>query len=157
MPGYLSRGRLSFLRGGFVRGLSAGANSGAVTFEDGFPVAAGHTLVVPREHVTRIEDLDHASWAEVFRLDHEVVVRLSGTDRLASRLPRRCATSPCEPAASRTGSSRPPLRRQPDTDQHPAVVCVGQERDRDLDRDRHDSPQAGTPTSACGATRSGDP
>jgi diadenosine tetraphosphate (Ap4A) HIT family hydrolase len=60
--------------------LSAGANSGAVTFEDGFPVAAGHTLVVPREHVTRIEDLDRASWPEVFRYVHEVVVRLSGTD-----------------------------------------------------------------------------
>jgi diadenosine tetraphosphate (Ap4A) HIT family hydrolase len=60
--------------------LSAGANSGAVTFEDGFPVAAGHTLVVPREYVTRIEDLDRASWPEVFRYVHEVVVRLSGTD-----------------------------------------------------------------------------
>jgi diadenosine tetraphosphate (Ap4A) HIT family hydrolase len=59
---------------------SAGANGGAAAFEDGFPVAAGHTLVVPREHVSRLEDLDHASWAEVFTLVHEVVVRLSGTD-----------------------------------------------------------------------------
>jgi hypothetical protein len=46
---------------------------------------------------------------------------------------------------------------EPDTDQQPAVLCVGQERDRELERDRHDSPQAGTPTSACGATLAGDP
>jgi hypothetical protein len=60
--------------------LSACANSGAVAFEDGFPAAAGHALVVSREHVTRLEDLDRASWAEVFGLVHEPVLRLSETD-----------------------------------------------------------------------------
>jgi diadenosine tetraphosphate (Ap4A) HIT family hydrolase len=36
------------------------ATDSAVAFADAFPVSRGHTLVVPRRHVARLEQLDSA-------------------------------------------------------------------------------------------------
>ena len=44
----------------------------AVAFPDGFPVSEGHTLVVPKRHVTRAEQLERAEWAGLFDLVREV-------------------------------------------------------------------------------------
>lgn len=52
----------------------------AVAFEDAYPVAEGHVLVVPRRHVARVEDLDADEWAEVFTLVREVCRELSKRD-----------------------------------------------------------------------------
>ena len=44
----------------------------AVAFPDGFPVSDGHTLVVPKRHVSRAEQLERAEWAGLFDLVREV-------------------------------------------------------------------------------------
>ena len=44
----------------------------AVAFPDGFPVSDGHTLVVPKRHVARTEQLERAEWAGLFDLVREV-------------------------------------------------------------------------------------
>ena len=44
----------------------------AVAIPDGFPVSEGHTLVVPKRHVTRAEQLERAEWAGLFDLVREV-------------------------------------------------------------------------------------
>jgi len=44
----------------------------AVAFPDGFPVSDGHTLVVPKRHVSRAEQLERAEWAGMFDLVREV-------------------------------------------------------------------------------------
>ena len=44
----------------------------AVAFPDGFPVSDGHTLVVPKRHVARAEQLERAEWAGLFDLVREV-------------------------------------------------------------------------------------
>jgi diadenosine tetraphosphate (Ap4A) HIT family hydrolase len=51
----------------------------AASFPDGFPVAEGHRLVVPRRHVERIEDLDDAEFTAVLGLVREVA-RAAGAD-----------------------------------------------------------------------------
>jgi diadenosine tetraphosphate (Ap4A) HIT family hydrolase len=49
----------------------------AVAFPDGFPVSDGHTLVVPKRHVARVEQLERAEWAGLFDLVREVSRELS--------------------------------------------------------------------------------
>ena len=44
----------------------------AVAIPDGFPVSEGHTLVVPKRHVARAEQLERAEWAGLFDLVREV-------------------------------------------------------------------------------------
>lgn len=45
----------------------------AVAFDDNYPVAPGHRLVVPARHVARLEELEPYEWDAVFRLvRHEV-------------------------------------------------------------------------------------
>lgn len=44
----------------------------AVAFPDGYPVSEGHTLVVPKRHVARAEQLERAEWAGLFDLVREV-------------------------------------------------------------------------------------
>jgi diadenosine tetraphosphate (Ap4A) HIT family hydrolase len=44
----------------------------AMAFPDAFPIAAGHTLVVPRRHVASIFDLAPAEQAELWRLVAQV-------------------------------------------------------------------------------------
>lgn len=50
----------------------------AVAFPDGYPVSDGHTLVVPKRHVARAEQLERAEWAGLFDLVREVSRELSG-------------------------------------------------------------------------------
>lgn len=52
----------------------------AAAFPDGFPVADGHTLVVPRRHCADIFDLSEREYATVWRLVREV------RDHLQARL-----------------------------------------------------------------------
>ena len=47
-------------------------NERAVAFLDEFPVSKGHTLVVPRDHVSRLEELEPTAWTELFDLVRHV-------------------------------------------------------------------------------------
>jgi len=49
----------------------------AVAFDDGFPVAEGHMLVVPRRHVSRVEHLEASDWSDLFALVREVARALT--------------------------------------------------------------------------------
>jgi len=53
------------------------ANAHAVAFADGFPVAAGHTLVAPRRHVASVFDLATEEYAAVWALVAAVRARLA--------------------------------------------------------------------------------
>lgn len=50
----------------------------AFAFDDHYPVASGHRLVVPRRHVERLEELDADDWAAVFRLVHSEMQDAAG-------------------------------------------------------------------------------
>jgi diadenosine tetraphosphate (Ap4A) HIT family hydrolase len=54
-----------------------GATEFAVAFPDGFPVSEGHTLVAPKRHVSRAEQLERAEWAGLFDLVREVANELA--------------------------------------------------------------------------------
>ena len=43
-----------------------------VAFMDRFPVTPGHVLVVPRQHVVGLEDLDEATGAHVWSVGHKI-------------------------------------------------------------------------------------
>lgn len=43
-------------------------NSAALAFRDAFPIAEGHTLVIPREHVASIFDLSASGQASLWQL-----------------------------------------------------------------------------------------
>ena len=45
-----------------------GANAQAVAFADAYPVAAGHTLVVPRRHVASVFDLGPEEYAALWEV-----------------------------------------------------------------------------------------
>jgi diadenosine tetraphosphate (Ap4A) HIT family hydrolase len=49
----------------------------AVAFADAFPVSSGHTLVVPRRHVARLEHLEPDEWRSVFEVVHEITGNIS--------------------------------------------------------------------------------
>jgi len=55
------------------------ANAHAVAFADGFPVAAGHTLVAPRRHVASVFDLASEEYAAVWALVAAVRARLAAS------------------------------------------------------------------------------
>ena len=44
------------------------ANDWGIAFPDAFPLTEGHTLVVPRRHVARSEDLEPEEWTGLFEL-----------------------------------------------------------------------------------------
>lgn len=54
-------------------------NEYALAFGDGFPVAKGHTLVIPRLHVASIFDLGPAEQAAVWDLVAHVRAQLTDT------------------------------------------------------------------------------
>jgi len=54
-----------------------GATEFAVAFPDGHPLSPGHTLVVPKRHVLRAEQLERAEWAGLFDLVREVARELT--------------------------------------------------------------------------------
>jgi diadenosine tetraphosphate (Ap4A) HIT family hydrolase len=53
-------------------------NEHALAFRDGYPVAEGHTLVVPRLHVAGVFDLGPAEQAALWRLVSQVRAQLQG-------------------------------------------------------------------------------
>ena len=48
-------------------------NERALAFLDAFPLAAGHTLIVPKAHCIKVQDMSREDSAAVFALAHEVV------------------------------------------------------------------------------------
>ena len=54
------------------------ANAHAVAFADAYPVAAGHTLVVPRRHVVSVFDLAAEEYAALWALVAQVRARRAG-------------------------------------------------------------------------------
>ena len=48
------------------------ASTHAVSFPDAYPLSPGHSLVVPRRHVTSVFDLDQAERADLWELVHQV-------------------------------------------------------------------------------------
>lgn len=57
-------------------------NEKAVAFLDAFPLAVGHTLVVPKAHYQKVQDMAPADSGAVFQLVHEITGRVesaSGT------------------------------------------------------------------------------
>ena len=53
------------------------ANAHAAAFPDGYPLAPGHTLVVPRRHVGSVFELEAAEYAALWELVAAVRERLS--------------------------------------------------------------------------------
>jgi diadenosine tetraphosphate (Ap4A) HIT family hydrolase len=49
----------------------------ALAFPDAFPVSDGHTLVVPRRHIERLEALRADEWSGLFALVHEICRELA--------------------------------------------------------------------------------
>lgn len=49
----------------------------AVSFPDRFPVAAGHHLVIPRRHLSRLEDLPSTEWLDLFALVQSVAAGMA--------------------------------------------------------------------------------
>lgn len=58
----------------------AGENALAAAFADGFPVAEGHTLIVPKRHAATFLDLTEEEMAAVFRLAKEIAGKLQKED-----------------------------------------------------------------------------
>jgi len=63
----------------FTSGDIAEANAHAVSFADGYPVAAGHTLVVPRRHLASVFDLEAEEYAALWALVAAVRARLAAS------------------------------------------------------------------------------
>lgn len=53
-----------------------GQNEKAVAFLDAFPLAAGHTLVVPRSHFERVQDMGPQESQAVFELVRQLAGRV---------------------------------------------------------------------------------
>jgi histidine triad (HIT) family protein len=51
-------------------------NAMAMAFLDAFPLAAGHTLVVPKSHHARVQDMGRQDAQAVFELVHELAGRV---------------------------------------------------------------------------------
>ena len=67
----------------FCRLAGSAGEHAAFAFDDGFPVADGHRLVVPRRHVARVEDLEREEWTALFdlvRREARTTGRLPGVD-----------------------------------------------------------------------------
>ena len=47
-------------------------NGRAMAFLDAFPLASGHTLVVPKSHYAKVQDMEQEDAAAVFALVHEI-------------------------------------------------------------------------------------
>ena len=56
------------------------ADGPCVAFRDGFPVSAGHTLIIPRRHVASFRDLTPDEWAAAHRLATTLAAELQAAD-----------------------------------------------------------------------------
>lgn len=48
----------------------------SISFLDAFPLARGHTLVIPKKHHKRIQDLSIEENTDLFTLVHEIITKL---------------------------------------------------------------------------------
>ena len=48
----------------------------SIAFLDAFPVTKGHTLVIPKTHYDKIQDMSHDDSADLFRVVYEVVPKI---------------------------------------------------------------------------------
>lgn len=53
--------------------------SHSIAFLDAFPLAKGHTLIIPKNHHMKIQDMNHEENSDLFSLVHKV---LSKVDKL---------------------------------------------------------------------------
>ena len=56
------------------------ADGPCLAFRDGFPVSAGHTLVIPRRHVPSFRELTPEEWAAAHRLAKKLADDLQAAD-----------------------------------------------------------------------------
>lgn len=61
---------------GKIQARIIGENDDALAFLDAFPLSAGHTLVVPKAHYSKIQDMDRKYSFAVFSLTCEVTAIL---------------------------------------------------------------------------------
>jgi histidine triad (HIT) family protein len=61
---------------GKIQARIIGENDDALAFLDAFPLSAGHTLVVPKVHYSKIQDMDRKYSSAVFSLTCEVAAIL---------------------------------------------------------------------------------
>lgn len=54
-----------------------------LAFLDIRPITRGHTLVVPKQHSTELEDLDRDAGAQLFRLGHHLALAMRRSDLAA--------------------------------------------------------------------------
>jgi len=54
-----------------------GSTGAAVAFADQFPVSDRHTLIVPRRHVSRLEELEATEWLDLFALVRRIALALT--------------------------------------------------------------------------------
>ena len=52
-------------------------NASAIAIRDDFPVTHGHTLVVPRQHVSSIFELAHAEYTRLWKLVFKIRITLA--------------------------------------------------------------------------------
>lgn len=71
---YMARNQCPFCNSDAARILLA--NAAAIALADGYPVAEGHTLVVPRRHVGSLFDLSEDEQADLWKLVALVRARL---------------------------------------------------------------------------------
>ena len=51
-----------------------------LAFRDGFPVSAGHTLIIPVRHVSSFRDLTPEEWTAALRLAQKLAAELQAAD-----------------------------------------------------------------------------
>ena len=51
-----------------------------LAFRDGFPVSAGHTLIIPRRHVSSFRELTPDEWVAAHRLARKLAAELQAAD-----------------------------------------------------------------------------
>lgn len=62
-------------------------DEGALAFLDIHPSAPGHTLIIPKAHAARVEDLSEADAAALFKVLHRLVGRIqAAVDALSSTI-----------------------------------------------------------------------
>lgn len=66
--------------GGTAPGTRVYEDDTVVAFLDIRPIARGHTLVVPRKHAERLEDLDPDDGAAMFRAGHRIARAMARSD-----------------------------------------------------------------------------
>lgn len=62
--------------GGKIPARVVAQNQNAIAILDAFPLAAGHTLVMPKEHVVKVQDADRDQSSDIFELVGKVATAI---------------------------------------------------------------------------------